>query len=41
VKKCTVKKRLTVIAVAGGLLGLALVVKRRATGDKGTPGPTV
>ena len=41
VKKCTVKKCLTVIAVAGGLLGLALVVKRRGAGDKGTPGPTV
>jgi hypothetical protein len=39
--KCSVKKCLAVAAVAGGLLGLALAVKRRGTSDTRTPGPTM
>jgi hypothetical protein len=41
VKKCNVKKCLTVIAVGGALVGLALAAKCRGAGDKETSSPTV
>lgn len=40
-KKCNRKKCLTVIAVAGGLLVLALAMKRRGASEAETSGSTV
>lgn len=40
-KKCNAKKCLSLIAAGGGLLALALVVKRSRAGATATPGPTM
>jgi len=39
--KCQPKKCLVVIAVVGGLMGLALAAKRSRSGDTGTGGATM
>lgn len=41
IKKCNVKKCLAVIAVAGGIVALALATKRQGQSDKATSSLTV